>query len=307
MKRASFLGLFLLLLSLSIWAQEEGEAVFSPLFNLDLKSELPKEVNETSGLFFYNSRLWTHNDSGGKPILYALDTVTFEVVQRITLANARNKDWEDVCTDGEHVFLGDFGNNKGSRKNLKIYTFPLSAIPEEGDATIQVDSILFCFGDQTNFEKRKHEHDFDCEAMFATEECLYLFSKGWKTGTTRLYRLPKTQGSYVAEMVNGFDSQGLITGADYDPKNQILVLVGYVKSLWKPFLYLIYDLDEAGVKLSHCRFEMPQWTGAQTEGICFFDDGRCYISAETSPTITSRVFVADFRKWIAKELENRKK
>ena len=271
----------------------------------DVKSELPQEVKESSGLFFHNGRLWTHNDSGGKPILYALDTTTFEIVQRITLKNAKNKDWEDVCTDGEMVFVGDFGNNKGSRKNLRIFSFPLSAIPAEGDATMQVDSIRFRFADQTNFEKRKQAHDFDCEAIFATEDFLYLLTKGWETGTTRMYRLPKTPGDYVAEVVNGFDSQGLITGADYDRERHILVVVGYVKTIWKPFLYLIFDFEEDGVKLSNRRFEMPQWKGAQTEGICFFDDGRCYVSAETSPTMTSRVFVADFRKLIEKELKNK--
>lgn len=296
------MAFLLLLLPLAYAQQERGDA---PLFMPDVKSELPQEVKESSGLFFHNGRLWTHNDSGGKPILYALDTTTFEIVQRITLKNAKNKDWEDVCTDGEMVFVGDFGNNKGSRKNLRIFSFPLSAIPAEGDATMQVDSIRFRFADQTNFEKRKQAHDFDCEAIFATEDFLYLLTKGWETGTTRMYRLPKTPGDYVAEVVNGFDSQGLITGADYDRERHILVVVGYVKTIWKPFLYLIFDFEEDGVKLSNRRFEMPQWKGAQTEGICFFDDGRCYVSAETSPTMTSRAFVADFRKWIEKELKNK--
>lgn len=305
MKRALLFGLYLLLLSPLAWAQEEGKADFSPLFLPKVKAELPDEVKETSGLFFHNGRLWTHNDSGGKPILYALDTTTFEVVQKLTLKNVKNKDWEDVCTDGEYVYVGNFGNNKGNRKDLSIYKFPLSSIPEEGDATIKVDSICFSFGDQTNFEKRKHEHDFDCESMFATENYLYLFSKGWVTGTTRLYRLSKAPGKHVAEVVNGFDSQGLITGVDYDKKNHVLVVVGYVKSIWKPFMYLIFDFDEAGVKLSNRRFEMPQLTGAQTEGICFFDDGRCFVTAETSPTMTARVFVVDFRKWIDKELKNK--
>ncbi len=304
MRRALLVGL--VLLTLLAHAQEEGKAGFTPLFNPVLKSELPEEVRETSGLFFHNGRLWTHNDSGGKPILFALDTTSFEVVQRITLSHAKNKDWEDVCTDGENVYVGDFGNNKGKRKNLRIYTFPLSALPAEGDATVDVDSITFCFGDQTIFVHKKQEHDYDCETMFATEDCIYLFSKGWATGTTRMYRLPKTPGDYVAEVVNGFDSQGLLTGADYDRENHILVLVGYVRDVWKPFMYLIFDFDENGVKLDNRRFEMPQLTGAQTEGVCFFDDGRCFVSAETSPTMTSRVFVADFRKWIEKELKNKK-
>ena len=302
MKRPLLIGLLMLLLSFAN-AQKEGNADFSPLFFPKFKAELPKEVKETSGLFFHNGRLWTHNDSGGKSILYALDTTTFEVVQRITLSNAKNKDWEDVCTDGERVYVGDFGNNKGKRKNLRIYTFPLSDIPEGGDAVVKVDSITFCFGDQTNFDYKRHEHDFDCEAMFATQDYLYLFSKGWATGTTRLYRLPKTPGKHVAEVVNGFDSQGLITGADYDRENRILVIVGYVKTIWKPFMYIVFDFEEGGVKLSHRRFEMPQLVGGQAEGICFFREGRCFVSAETSPAMTARVFEVDFRKWIAENQE----
>lgn len=300
-----FLIFALAFLAASPLRSQQENAGISPFFDPKVKAELPDEVRETSGLFFYNGRLWTHNDSGGKPILYALDTVTFEVVQRITLANAKCKDWEDVCTDGTTVFVGDIGNNKGHRKNLRIYTFPLSAIPDEGDATVKVDSILFRFADQTNFEKRKHEHDFDCEAMFATEQSLYLFSKGWVTGTTRLYRLPKKPGKCVAEVVNSFDSQGLVTGADYDPKNKLLVVVGYVNKIWKPFLYLIFDFDEHGENLANHRFEMPNHLGAQTEGICFYDEGKCFVSTETSKAFSARVFELDFREWIEKHKKNK--
>ena len=304
MKKVWLIGL-LLMLSPFAWAQAEGG--FSPFFFPQFKSELPKEVSETSGLFFYNGRLWTHNDSGGKPIIYALDTVAFEVVQRITLSHVKNVDWEDVCTDGKNLFVGDFGNNKGNRKDLKVYTFPLSSIPNEGDAAVEADSITFRYADQTDFTKRKYRHDYDCEALFAGDDCLYLLAKGWATGTTRLYRLPKTPGDYVAEVVNGFDSQGLITGADYDLERHILAIVGYVKNIWKPFMYVIFDFDEAGVKLPHRRFEMPQLAGGQMEGICFFDDGRCYVTVETSQAMTARVFMVDLRKWIERELKNSKK
>lgn len=286
-----------------LWSQQDGYAGYSPLFAPEFKAELPETVRETSGLFFHNGRLWTHNDSGGKPIFYGLDTTTFEVVQQITLVNAKNKDWEDVCTDGEHVYVGDFGNNKGKRKNLRIYVFPLSAIPDSGNASIVVDSIRFSFADQTEFKYEKQNHDYDCESIFATEDYLYLFSKGWATGTTRLYRLSKDPGQQVAEVVNGFDSQGLITGADYDRESRILVLVGYVNKIWLPFLYLIYDFDEMGTNLSNRRFELHNYLGSQTEGICFYDKGKCFLSSETSPTVVSRVFTIDFRKRIAKDLE----
>ena len=125
-------------LLLLLQARAQNEANYSPVFLPVMKAELPEEVKETSGLFFHNGRLWTHNDSGGQPVLYGLDTVNFKVAQRITLANVKNTDWEEVCSDGENVFVGDIGNNRGSRKDLKIYTFPLSSITIEGDATIAV-------------------------------------------------------------------------------------------------------------------------------------------------------------------------
>ena len=143
MKKGWAFIVILLVSFLSVHAQGRDGAGFSPLYNPVFKGELPAEVSETSGLFFHNGRLWTHNDSGGKPVLYALDTTTFEVVQRLTLMNVKNKDWEDVCTDGETVFVGKIGNNHGKRKGLKIFSFPLSSIHAEGDALISVDSILF--------------------------------------------------------------------------------------------------------------------------------------------------------------------
>ena len=90
MRKVVFIGLFLLLFA-PLWAQEGGSAEFSPLFFLKPKAELPKEINETSGLFFHNGRLWTHNDSGGKPILFALDTTTFEIVQKVKLSHAQTR------------------------------------------------------------------------------------------------------------------------------------------------------------------------------------------------------------------------
>ena len=285
------------LLAASPAYSQQNTAGYTPLFNPDVKAMLPNEVSETSGLFFHNGRLWTHNDSGGKPILYALDTVNFKVVQRITLAKVNNNDWEDVCTDGTTVFVGDFGNNRGNRKDLRIYTFPLSAIPDEGDATLEVSSISFRYADQVNFEKRKM-NDFDCETMFVTNDYLYLLSKSWETDVTKLYRLPKTPGNYVAEVVNSFTSNGLVTGADYDPKNNLLVMVGYVNKIWTPFIYLVFDFDEHGQNLANHRYEMPNHLATQIEGVCFFDEGRCYVSAETSYAFTSRVFEMDFRKII---------
>ena len=54
--------LFFLLLSNNLEAQE----ILS-------KIELPRYINETSGLEYYKDYLVTHNDSGDEPIIYYID------------------------------------------------------------------------------------------------------------------------------------------------------------------------------------------------------------------------------------------
>lgn len=269
-----------------------GQNIGNPPF----RSLLPDEVKESSGLFFHNGKVWTHNDSGGKPMLYALDTTNFKITQRIHLPNASNKDWEDVCTDGRTVFIADCGNNSGSRRNLCIYTFPISAIPEEGDAEIIVDTIRFSFQDQIDFSKHRQATDFDCEAIFATDKYLYLFSKNWVTETTRLYRLNKTEKDQVAEVVSWFNSEGLVTGADYNHEQNVIAIIGYRNKIWEPFLYIIYDFDENSYKAEGVHITMPNHIGCQTEGICFYKGLKCFISAESSPMFSTRIFTFDFTR-----------
>ena len=91
------------------------------IYNPPLKYLLPDEVDENSGLAYLNGKLWTINDSGGLPVLYALDTTNGQIVQRIAIANAVNIDWESLADDDQYIYIGDFGNNSGNRDDLSIY------------------------------------------------------------------------------------------------------------------------------------------------------------------------------------------
>ena len=63
---------------------------------------LPKTINETSGLEFYNKNFITHNDSGDGPSLYVFNE-NGDLIKTIDLnkdANfeIENKDWEDIAS-----------------------------------------------------------------------------------------------------------------------------------------------------------------------------------------------------------------
>jgi len=291
-----FLTVFMLMQGLAM-AQTESRTVMNP----PLVTELPESVKETSGLAFHNGKLYTHNDSGNEPIIYVIDTASFQITQKIKLKNAKNHDWEDICCDGTTLYIGDIGNNKGNRTNLKIYIVPLSEIPDSGDAEIEPEKIKFYFADQTVFEHKKHQHDYDCESLMATDNYLYLFSKGWQTGTSRIYRLTKNPGKQVAQVVNWFNPQGLVTGADYDKDNKRIVLIGYEKNKWEPFIYVINNFDEDNISAENgIRIALPNHIGSQTEGICKYDNYKYYISSETSKVFKASLFKVDFSRMVLK-------
>src|SRR5687768_2482689 len=90
---------------------------FTPVFH----APVPATISETSGLMFWDGLLWTHNDSGGDAVLFGLDTASGTLVRSVRILEATNVDWEDITRDEDYVYIADFGNNNGTRTDLKIY------------------------------------------------------------------------------------------------------------------------------------------------------------------------------------------
>lgn len=242
---------------------------------------LPKEVDETSGLIFWDNSLWTLNDSGNKPVLYRLDSVTGKVLQRIRIKGAVNHDWEALTQDKEHIYIGDVGDNSGKRKTLVIYILNKAIIPQRGDATLPAKAIHFQYPDKHLKKVKRWQNNFDCESLVAIDDSLYLFTKDWGNQQTRCYRLPKTPGNYTAQHLFNFNSNGLITAATFIKKDNTVALLGYTKGNWIPFIWLLYDFpghDFFGGK--KIRIDMPQIIATQTEAITFTHGLQGYISSE---------------------------
>ena len=89
-------------------------------------SVLESTVDESSGLLFLGGRLITHNDSGGEASLYEIDPPTGTVIRTVQIQGAANRDWEDIAMDDTYIYIGDFGNNSGTRRDLRIYRVGIS-------------------------------------------------------------------------------------------------------------------------------------------------------------------------------------
>jgi hypothetical protein len=204
---------------------------------------LASEVSETSGLVWIDGELWTHNDSGCLPELYQLDTITGEVLRTVIIQNASNTDWEDISIDDEYIYIGDFGNNNGDRTDLKIYRISRDFIYQESDE-VTADTISFYYPNQTQFEWDSYTTNYDCEAMIATSDSLYLFSKNWGNYKTYLYALPKIPGNHAAHLKDSLDLNGLVTGAVYNKNAHKVLLIGYAPYLSGSFVHLLDNFTD---------------------------------------------------------------
>ncbi|MFP9117526.1 T9SS C-terminal target domain-containing protein [Flavobacterium sp. RNTU_13] len=199
---------------------------------------LPSAIKESSGLLLWNGNLWTHNDDTDTN-LYALDTLTGAVVNTVHLTGVSNVDWEEITQDSTYLYVGNFGNNaSGNRKNLQILKLSKASVVNNSPI---VELINFEYANQLDFTYRgANRTDFDCEAMVATTDSIFLFTKQWNTKTTTVYALPNAPGTYSVTPLQGYNVEGLVTGATYLENKKLLVLCGYGR-YGSPFLYLFYD------------------------------------------------------------------
>ena len=62
-------------------------------------TKLPKKLNEVSGIVpASDGNYWVHEDSGNPDNLYRINTEG-QMLQKVSIKNAKNLDWEDMARD----------------------------------------------------------------------------------------------------------------------------------------------------------------------------------------------------------------
>ncbi len=259
-----FYGLLFGLLPIGLHAQL-GE-------NSLILHKLPSFLSETSALCETQHGIWSINDSQNPSELILLRNPAYRLWRDSLRSfsegdfirfkiSAKNVDWEALESDGRFLYLGDFGNNRGNRTDLKILKISLKELwgPLNIDSLMQVRSsdalridrstmhwteITFEYPKQNNFKARKL-HNFDCEALLIDGERILLLSKNWKNLACTMYQLPNKGGSFLAETVGTFNPKFLVTDATFW-KDRIAVC-GYAPS-GKQYLGSVRKSDLKGFK-----------------------------------------------------------
>lgn len=222
---------------------------------------LPDVINESSGLIVIDKQLITHNDSGALPALHQIDT-TGIITKNVKYEYLYNQDWEAIAQSNNAIHIADVGNNKGNRKDLKIYNIVKTGIwqPE-----IDLDIAAISYAAQKDFTVRNRNHSYDAESVIVIDEIMYLFSKDWINFSTTVYSFPIYKDAVLKELQT-INVKGLVTDAAFNTKNTVL-LCGYNQSLQAFIIELTF---KNGAFTFVKKTELPIDEGAQIEAIAYY-------------------------------------
>ena len=218
-------------------------------------------LNELSGIVTSSAEFgtyWAHNDSGAQPRLFAIDQnyevrvpdwlrhryASGDALLRapwpgIEVSNASLVDWEEIARIGDRLYIGDVGNNGNARHDLGFYEVR-EPVPGGAQTTRAMRFIPVHYPEQATYPANVWE--WDCEAVFADGERLYMLTKHREPGNVasrmpgaRLYALDLATASTVESnplrLISRHETVEFATAADLSPDGELLAVLTYA-ALW---------------------------------------------------------------------------
>lgn len=230
------------------WRTEVADGAAYAPERFDTLAVLPRAVRESSGLAIAldgPDMVWTHNDSGDGPVLYAVGH-DGGVRRRFLVAAADARDWEDMdagpcprSAAGRCLYLADFGDNARERDVLTIYLVREPGLDREGDTLRLEGRIRYRYPDA--------RHDAEMLAVHPDGD-LVVVTKG-RSGSVVLYRLPPAgvaaavAGDSVIALPPGvilpITPDGpvgrMVTGGSFSPDGTLLAVRTYIEIYFLPW------------------------------------------------------------------------
>ncbi|MFK7808137.1 MAG: hypothetical protein AB8F74_10090 [Saprospiraceae bacterium] len=248
--------------------------------------KLPPVLKEVSGLYLESpQQFWWLNDGGDAAALYITDG-RGEMMDTILFENLKNRDWEDLTNDDSgNIYIGDFGNNRNQRKDLRIYIYNKN--------TTAIDSIIFKYPDQNQFPPFSKNWNYDMEAFLWHNNELHLFSKnriGQGNYYCKHYSLSDQPGEQTAVLKDSiYLKRRVVTAAAISPDNETVALLAYdYKKLLGIFpfsrasIFYFTDFEEANFFRGKIRKRRaPTFIIAtQFESLDFLSNKKLFVASE---------------------------
>lgn len=242
---------------------------------IDAASALPAQARETSGLALSadGMALWTHNDQGNDPFLYAAGHYG-ELRSTVAVTGTAPVDWEDIeaapCASGRCLYIADIGDNDAARERITIYEITEPALDDDRAAARAMSA-------------RYPDGPRNAEAMFMLPGGdVYIVTKG-DDSPPALYRFPATlraEPDVVLERVRGPLTQpqhrrDYITGASATPDGRWVA----IRTYGALHIYPAADLL-SGAGTEPITVDLTMLAEVQGEGVAIDDDGTVWLSSE---------------------------
>lgn len=237
------------------------------------------ELVELSGLvasLTQDGVFWAHNDSGDGPWLFALDGTGADLGV-VGVDGAGAEDWEDIGTgpcpglDESCLYIGDIGDNGGSRSHIKVYVVPEPALnpgpnPGRERANVIITAHLTYPGGPR-----------DAEALVVDPDTgdVYIISKIFWGGCD-VFRAtaPLQEGDPTEMELIATVSMNFITGADSAPDGTRLLSRNYVSA----DLFVRAPDAPFSALFSAPPCDAPLASESQGEAVAFTAEGDAYLT-----------------------------
>lgn len=280
----------LILFALTLACQQDN-GLLSTCFSL------PKKLKEVSGIIYTpkSDLIWTLEDSGNENKIYSLGPKG-TIEKTITINNTLNTDWEDITKDEEgNLYIGDFGNNDNTRRDLCIYKIEKKSLDKEN--AIPAYKVAFEYPEQKGFPPKKRALFYDVEGFFEYQNHFYLFTKNRSKGfdgTALVYKIPNKPGFHQAQLIGKFQScddynHCAITSAAISPDNSKVVILSHSK-VW------LFEHFQGDDFLKGTKNELDLHHYSQKEAVCFKDNDTLLIADEKNGKTGGKVYEVSISK-----------
>jgi hypothetical protein len=200
-------------------------------------------IGESSGLAASRRSpglLWTHNDSGDKPLVFCLDLQARRCGQW-RVAGAEAFDWEDIAagpgprTGEPYLYLGDIGDNIDQRSEIVVYRIPE---PAASGAAVAIEAAPVTTAPAEALRLRYPDGPHNAEALLVhpTTGDVYVVSKDAQSAGVYKAAAPLEPSSTkalvrVGSIRLGTGTLGLetVTGGDISPDGSRVALSTYAQ------------------------------------------------------------------------------
>jgi hypothetical protein len=198
------------------------------------------DVTESSGIaasLCQPNVFWTHNDSGDDAFLFAMGENGKNLgTYRVT--NARNSDWEDIASyrspDGTcYLYVGDIGNNKLERPELRIYRVKEPTVSDAGASATRKSPLLTEPADAALFKYQDTPHNAETLMVQPQTGDVYVLTKRLD-GPSLVFKFKPQFGSeqpVIAEKVGEVSvpavPNGLLTSGAISPDAKRVIMCDY--------------------------------------------------------------------------------